>query len=63
MERVIRAAEGEVKVVDIDTSDDLLARYGLRIPVVIGPSGQVLAEGIIDERGLRKQLRRAIRSL
>ncbi len=40
---------------DIDQSDDLVARFGLRVPVVIGPDDVVVAEGIIeDEIGLRR---------
>ena len=46
--------------IDIDTDDRLLAIYGLRIPVVLGPSDEVLAEGVIDDR---KALRRAMRAI
>jgi hypothetical protein len=44
--------------VDIDTDEDLIERYGLRIPVVLGPGDVVLAEGVIEDL---ESLRRAIR--
>ena len=54
------AARNGLRVVeiDIDADDRLLAEYGLRIPVILGPDGQVLAEGPITEgRALRRALR------
>lgn len=45
-----------VAVQDIDADPALLHEYSERIPVVIGPSDLVLAEGIIDESELRKAL-------
>ena len=47
----------EVVEVDIDAYDDLTALYGLRIPVVLGPDDEVIAEGVIEGRGLRRALR------
>ncbi|MEX1125651.1 MAG: glutaredoxin family protein [Acidimicrobiia bacterium] len=47
-----------VEEVDIDTSPDLTRDYGLRIPVVLGPDDQVIAEGRIEPRRLRRELRR-----
>jgi hypothetical protein len=47
----------DVVEVDIDSDDDLTARYGLRIPVVLGDTGQVLGEGLIDARELRRAMR------
>jgi hypothetical protein len=47
----------DVVEVDIDSDDDLTARYGLRIPVVLGDAGQVLGEGLIDARELRRAMR------
>jgi len=44
--------------VDIDPSPELTRDYGLRIPVVLGPNDQVLAEGIIKPRRLSRELRR-----
>lgn len=35
---------------DIDEDDRLVAVYGLRIPVVLGPGDTVIAEGIIEDR-------------
>ena len=49
----------EVVEVDIDEDDHLVREYGLRIPVVVGPTGSVLAEGIIEPGELRRALRRS----
>ena len=57
IERVVIRAGGVVEELDVD-SDVLLTRdYGARIPVVLGPDGAVLAEGIIREQELRTALR------
>lgn len=45
-----------VEIRNIDFHPALLAEYSDRIPVVLGPSGLVLAEGIIDGRSLKKAL-------
>ena len=45
-----------LEVRDIDTDPALLAEYIARIPVVLGPSGRVLAEGVIDQRSLQMAL-------
>lgn len=37
-----------VEEVDIDADPELAVDYGLRIPVVEGPSGRVLAEGVVE---------------
>jgi len=48
-----------VEEIDIDTNSDLVRDYALRIPVVLGPNNEVLAEGEIrDRRVLRTALRR-----
>jgi len=48
------------ETVDVDTSPELTARYGLRVPVLeIG--GEVAAEGVFDEPALVARLM-AIRS-
>ena len=53
-----RRIGAEVEEVEIDTDDHLVALYGIRIPVVLGPDRIVLAEGIIaDPKALRKRLR------
>ncbi|MGH8912454.1 MAG: glutaredoxin family protein [Acidimicrobiia bacterium] len=57
--RVASRVGAALEVVDMDTDDDLIRLYGLRVPVVLGPGGDVLAEGIIDERVLRRAIRRA----
>jgi hypothetical protein len=58
VEKTVRSAGGVVEEVDID-ADDLLTRdYGVRVPVVVGPSGMVLAEGVIEAKALRRALRR-----
>jgi hypothetical protein len=43
-------------VIDVDRDDQLRALYGDRVPVVLGPGGEVIAEGRIDRRRLRKAL-------
>ncbi len=48
----------EVVEVDIDGSDSLVRDYGLRVPVVIGPGDEVIAEGEIDPKALSRALRR-----
>ena len=45
--------------IDIDSDDDLIKVFGMRIPVLLDPKGRVLAEGMIEDRILRKQLKRA----
>jgi hypothetical protein len=43
--------------IDVDGDDTLLSLYGMRIPVVLGPGDEVLAEGIIgDRRALERAL-------
>ena len=54
--RLAAEAGASVEVHDIDTDPALLSEYTARIPVILGPSGRVLAEGIIDERSLMKAL-------
>lgn len=49
VERVVRRAGLALEEVDIETDDRLVGAYGLRIPVVLGPDGTVLAEGRIDD--------------
>ncbi len=48
----------EIEEIDIDSDPVLTRDFGLRIPVVTAPDGRVLAEGQIDSRRLRKELRR-----
>lgn len=43
--------------IDVDGDDTLLSLYGVRIPVVLGPGDEVLAEGVIgDRQALEKAL-------
>jgi thiol-disulfide isomerase/thioredoxin len=62
VEAVVRGAGGRVEEIDIETADRLVGLYGLRVPVVSGSDGEVLAEGIIDGRDLKKRLARFLRS-
>lgn len=49
-----------VEEVDIESDSALLRDYGLRIPVVLGPEGAVIAEGeITDGRALARRMREA----
>ncbi|HEX6947869.1 MAG TPA: glutaredoxin family protein [Acidimicrobiia bacterium] len=58
VEREARRAGHEVVIVDIETDDRLVAEYGLRIPVLLGPDGGLLVEGPIEDvRSLRRALR------
>jgi len=54
--RLAAEAGAFVEVHDIDTDPALLSRYTARIPVIVGPSGRILGEGIIDARSLKKAL-------
>jgi hypothetical protein len=58
VEKVVAAAGGMVEEIDIDSDDALTRDFGLRVPVVLGPGGVVLAEGVIEVRALRRALRR-----
>jgi len=39
----------EVTTVDIDADDGLVRDYGLRVLVVLGPDGSLIAEGIVTQ--------------
>jgi len=56
--RVARRYGFGVEIVDIDADDELVRLYALRVPVVLDPAGRVVAEGIIEERPLRKAVKR-----
>jgi hypothetical protein len=47
-----------IEEVGIDADDVLTRDYGIRVPVVVGPGGVVLAEGVIEAKALRQALRR-----
>ncbi len=58
--RAAARAGVELSEIDVDTDDELTARYGLRIPVVLDPTGDVLAEGPTDDgRALTRAMRAA----
>lgn len=59
--RVARHLRVPLEVVDLEADDELVRLYAWRIPVVLGPDGEVLAEGIIEERKLRAMVRRVRR--
>ena len=62
VERVGRRLRVGVRTVNLEDDDDLIRLYSLRIPVVLGPDGSLLAEGVIDERELRRTVRRSRRA-
>lgn len=45
--RVARLLAGAVVEIDVETDDDLIVEFAVRIPVVRDPAGVVLAEGRI----------------
>ncbi|MGA8040052.1 MAG: glutaredoxin family protein [Acidimicrobiia bacterium] len=57
VEREVARRSLDLEEIDIDQDDHLVAEYGLRIPVVLW-GGQVLAEGEIGRRSLRRGLKR-----
>ncbi len=57
LEEVSRVG-GSIAEVDIDSDDGLTRDYGLRIPVLRAPGGEIVIEGVIEARPLRKALRR-----
>jgi hypothetical protein len=61
----VRAAaaryRAHIDVVDMDSDDELVRLYALRVPVVLGPDGEVIAEGVIDRKGLRRAVSAARR--
>lgn len=57
--KVAKGMNVVVEEVDVDSDDELIRLYGLRIPVILGAHDRVLAEGVIDDRRLlRDALRR-----
>jgi thiol-disulfide isomerase/thioredoxin len=52
--KVAKSMNVGIVEVDIDSDDELVKRYGLRIPVVLGSHDRVLAEGVIADRKLLK---------
>ncbi len=60
VEWAVRKAGVGLDEIDVDGDDALLSLYEMRIPVILGPDHQVIAEGVIADR---KALRKAISSL
>ncbi len=58
VEEIAAAAGLGMEVLDVDGSDDLRHRFGARVPVVTDPHGEVIAEGQIVGRRLKKELRK-----
>ena len=56
VQRVGAQVGAAVDVQDIDADPALLSEYSARVPVIVGPSGRVLAEGVIDERHLQQAI-------
>lgn len=52
--KVAKSMNVSIEEVDIDSDNELTKLYGLRVPVVLGAHGRVLAEGVIDDRKLLK---------
>lgn len=51
-----------LEVVQMEDHDELVRLYAYRIPVVLGPDGEVLAESRIEARPLKRAIRGALRS-
>ncbi len=54
---VVSRFGGTVTEVDVESDDALIRDFSLRIPVVLDPSGEVVAEGIIDHSDLKRRVR------
>lgn len=54
------ARKADVRLIDIDRSEELQRRYGLRVPVVV-VDGREVAEGQVQPGTVRAALRRARR--
>lgn len=59
-EEIVRAEAGrsEVRFIDIDTDEELVKRYHIRVPVVV-IDGREVAEGNVQPGQVRAALRRA----
>ena len=63
VERAAAKAGARVDEIDIEAFPLLEERFGTRIPVLLGPDDQVIAEGVIDDqRRLTRLLKRSARS-
>ena len=61
--RLAARAGAAVEVQDIGADPALSSEYSARVPVIVGPSGRVLAEGVIDERGLKQAISAELRRM
>jgi glutaredoxin len=50
------ARRAEVRIVDVDTDDELVVRYGVRVPVVL-VDGREVAELEVEPGAVRRALR------
>lgn len=59
-EEIVRdeAGRAEVRFIDIDTDEELVRRYHIRVPVVV-VDGREVAEGRVEPGDIRTALRRA----
>lgn len=55
--RLVTRFGGAIEEVDIDANEAYLGEFGLRIPVLLTPEGDVVVEGRIEKKALRRQLR------
>lgn len=60
LEKVAEDLNVTIHEIDIDTDDELVRLYGLRVPVLLASHDRVIAEGVIADR---KLLRDAIKSV
>ncbi len=56
--RVAKLFGRQLEVVDIDTDDELVVEYGLRVPVLTTSGGQLIAEGSFGTRDIVRGLLR-----
>ncbi|MDX1659415.1 MAG: glutaredoxin family protein [Nitriliruptorales bacterium] len=54
------AGRADVRLIDIDENDELVKRYGVRVPVIV-VDGREVAEGQVEPGEIRRALRRARR--
>lgn len=62
VEKAVNRFGGAVEEKDVDGSAELKAAYDARVPVVLAPDGEVIAEGRIERHDLNRRLRRLRRS-
>lgn len=55
-QRAAKVFRRRLEVVDIDTDDDLVVEFGLRVPVLTTSGGRVIAEGGFGMRDILRGL-------